>query len=340
MVLPLLRSAPARSIRLCTLACLSLLQPGCTTLNTGGVTTRFNLVVQSNVDNTKNHLSSPDPFSVSASCKPGQQMVGGGYNLINNSHLRTLVVVEGNYPSAPATWTVRVRNPDDFDYNGDEDVAVFALAYCVTTPNFDLGTEIVVQTAQIPHTSEPTDIVVWCSQPEGLVLSGGFLTSSLPRFRVSDPGVLGHTYWPGLRGTGIVASFPTISYDTYEARGWSVTQQYTPAFFQPGAEEDVTTSVFAICARKGIVAGHPHRVVAADGYLGWDESHIEAHCEKGEFTVGGGYSRFRLIPDTGEPGIAVTERSVAVPFDGWRIVGDSLGNDIYVLALCVRIPVI
>src|SRR5258708_4822448 len=92
--------------------CLALVVAACTTvgLNTGGTATNFDLILRSNSDDTKNHAPNTS-FSVSAKCIAGQQLVGGGYFLVNNGAEPTSVAVEGDYPSAIDTWTVHVRNP-------------------------------------------------------------------------------------------------------------------------------------------------------------------------------------------------------------------------------------
>lgn len=344
--------APARRNLLCAFAGLALLLPGCVQpgLNTGGATTSFGLTVRSNADNTKNHLSSSAPFSVSASCQSGEQMVGGGYQLINNSNANpTSVVVEGTYPSAPSTWTVQVRNPDNPPiYSGDADVVVHSLVYCVTTPNFDLGTEIVLQRATLPHTTDSTDIDVRCSQTSALALSGGFLTTSLPPF--TDAGGAGYeAFWPGLIGTGIMTSGPRLPDNTHSSMGWHVTQLYTPVSFPTAPRPDVTTTVFAICARRGI-NDQAHRVAKASNALTPGRAteravpYLDVLCQEGEFTVGGGYDRFSLTWNTGHSGVAEVDQGYVIHspfnFDGWRISGESQYNTVDALALCVRIPII
>src|SRR5262245_13611762 len=139
-----IRFSLVRQTRLLTCGiCVMLLAATChrSTLNTQAVT-KFDVTVHSNFDNTKNHPANA-PFSVSASCDSSEQLVGGGYLMVtNNTGYPNLVAVEGTYPSTSNTWTVQVRNPDAHGYSGDSDVSVQVVAYCVTTPNYDLSIDI------------------------------------------------------------------------------------------------------------------------------------------------------------------------------------------------------
>ncbi len=342
--------ARSRSIWLYASAFLAIATSGCgpdVGLNTGGVPTVLDIVVRSNSDDTKNHPTNVS-FSISASCLPGQQLVGGGYSLININADPTLVAVEGNFPSpfAANTWTVQVRNPDNPSvYSGDADVDVMALAYCVTTPNFDLATEIVTQKTTIPHAANvTTDIDVRCAETSALVLSGGFLTSSLPVF--TEPGGAVHqAFWPGFLGSGITGSGPRAADATHSSTGWHVTQQYTPALFLTAPQPDVSTSVFAICARKN-VNNQAFRIAKASAVLAPTAAtattvpNVEVLCQQGEFTVGGGYDGFTF--QFGQLGVTEIDGSVAVhspfSFNGWKISGDSQSKPVDALALCVRIP--
>jgi hypothetical protein len=332
----------ATLIELCAWSSLSFAFAACahSGLNTPpGTNASFDLVVRSTVDNTNNHPANIT-FSVSASCQKGQQMVGGGYRLINNSNAHpTLVVVNGNFPASATTWTVQVTNPDNPSvYSGDSDVAVMALAYCMTTPNFDLDTEIVSQKVTIPHTlGGITDIDVRCSQSSALALSGGFMTTSLPAF-VETGGAVHQTFWPGLQGTGITGSGPRLPDSTHSSMGWHLTQQYTPAFAPTAPQPDVTTSVFALCARQNI-NDQSRRVVLNTRSI-TPAAPAETLCQSGEFTVGGGYDR--IMAKFGQGGVAEIDGSSAMhspfAFTGWQISGDSVNAPIDATALCVSIP--
>ena len=311
---------------------------GCTTLGLNlpaGASTKFNILVGINADNTKNHPPNA-AFTVSASCAAGQQLIGGGYNLINNNSGPTLVVIEGNYPSGPSTWTVQVRNPDNPSlYNGDADVVVEAGAYCLTTPNYDLSTEIVTQTVTLPQGVNATaDIDVRCSQSGSLALSGGFRTTTLPVF--TEPGGAVHqAFWPGLLGTGIQASAPRFPDATHSAMGWHVTQLYTPATQPTAPQPPVTTTAYAVCARKNINA-QSYRLSTMSGVLG--PTDVKAACQTGEFTSGGGYDGVVKVTDSEISGTHAGGSSFA--FDTWTISGSSSLTPMTADALCVRIPII
>ncbi len=316
------------------LLCLALALTGCATgLNNDGNATNFAIAVHSASDNTKNHAANT-AFSVSASCNSGEQMVGGGYGLLNNNSSPTLVAVEGNYPSAKNTWTVQVRNPDNpIVYRGDADVAILALVYCVTTANYDLSTEIQSQTRAIPRTvNADYDIDARCSQTGAMALSGGFLTTTLPSF--NEPGGAVHqTYWPGLMGTGLTSSEVRFPDSTNSAMGWHVTQRYTPANAPTAPQPQVTTTVFALCAKNGISA-QAYRLATVNAILS-EQAPLNPACQVGEFTVGGGYNGAKV---TG----GVTSASLAVhtpfSFNAWQISGDSVNTPLTANALCVRIP--
>lgn len=319
----------------------------CTTaqLNTGGTPTKFELVVAVGVDNTKNHPPN-SPFMVNASCASGQQLVGGGYLLINNNaptrklpgepdYPASLVVVEGNFPSSANSWTVQVRNPDNQSlYSGDSDVVVETLAYCVSTVGYDLGIDIVQ--SQKPIAASPTastDIEIRCAQTSSIVLSGGFLTTSLPVF---SPGSGYETFWPGLLGTGIIQNGPRFPDSANSAMGWHVTQLYAPARDATAPQPSVSTTVFAVCARKSIV-DQAHRLVSVGGSLAMPLGNVTASCGPGEFTVGGGYN---LTWDaTAVPNVSGSN-AVQSPFafDAWSIEGGFLQKPVEAQALCVHIP--
>ena len=85
------RRARARLIKAGSSAVISLatlLLTGCPPdLNTGGTSTRFNLAVISNADNTKNHPSNT-PFSVNARVSTGRRLFGRRQFLLAAHSLR------------------------------------------------------------------------------------------------------------------------------------------------------------------------------------------------------------------------------------------------------------
>ena len=326
-----------------TWPCVAIAVAGCATVGfnlPSGTSTKFNILTGSKGDDTKNHPANV-AFAVSASCAQGQQLVGGGYDLINNSNASpTLLVVEGSYPSAANTWTVQVRNPDNpAYYSGDADVVVVAVAYCVDTPNYDLSTEIVTQQTTIPQTpNTTTDIDVRCSQTSSLALSGGFLTTSLPTY--SEPGGAVHqAFWPGLEGTGITGSGPAFPDNTHSAMGWHLTQQYTPASVYTAPQPPVTTTVYAICARKNINV-QSYRLATVSAVLD-PTADVKPMCQTGEFTVGGGYSGVPWSVSTVISEVSGSRaQASSFAWNSWVVSGTSSGSSMSASALCVRIPII
>lgn len=91
-------------------------------------------------------------FQVNASCQDNEQLMGGGYTIQNTNSTDPHLAVEGNYPSASNTWTVKVRNPDNPPLStNDADESIIVSAYCLTNQNYPLDMEI----ASTPPTSIP-----------------------------------------------------------------------------------------------------------------------------------------------------------------------------------------
>lgn len=73
------------------------------------------------------------PTSVSASCKSGEQMIGGGFSV--SDVFEYAAYIEASYPSGASTWTVTGAAPASyFDLEAE--------VYCVSAP-VSLGTQIV-----------------------------------------------------------------------------------------------------------------------------------------------------------------------------------------------------
>lgn len=329
------------------LALTACVSPG---LNTGGVATKFNIEVVANVDNTDNHQANHS-FSISASCRAGGQLVGGGYRLISNNNEvnpRTkkgypiLVVIEGNYPSARDTWTVQARNPDNTSlYSGDKDVVVIVVAYCVTSANYDLDTEIREAfrvASKQPSVTTPID--VRCSKTSAIALSGGFLLKNsllLPPSSASEY----EAYWPGLHGSGIVASYPLGRDESSSAMGWRIEQAYTPALYPTAPQVDIGATAYLLCARRNII-DEATQIVPAIGTPTVSSPSVLAPCGQGEFTVGGGYRNVPWTLPSGQGGASEIDGNLAAhspfSFSNWEVSGDTLGFSIDSLALCVHIP--
>ncbi len=99
------------------------------------------------------------PTSVSVSCQPGEQMIGGGFAASNL--FEYAAYIEASYPSDAATWTVTGVAPASY-FN------LAAEVYCLSAP-VSLGVQIV-------HAGAPGGRIA-C--PQGtILLSGGFQDSS------------------------------------------------------------------------------------------------------------------------------------------------------------------
>ena len=315
--------------KLCALLCGISCLAGCGQLNTT-TNTRFNIFVRSNAVDT-NSFAHNVQKSISVSCQAGEQMLGGGYLLLNNTNAAdTFVVVEGSFPSALNTWTVLVRNPDNVG-NDDSDVQIGVTVYCLTTPNYPLNTQISSSNGVLTQGGSQ-DIEARCASSGELALSGGFQTSSLPVFQ-QPGGAVESYYWPGLDGTGITTIAPVFPDSTHTSMGWHVHQVYTPASDLTAPQPSVETSVYVLCAQNNIVTQAAHIASAQNTPM------ATASCNQEEFAVGGGYSN-AAVPVPNYDGIVpyVTEGASASDYGGWTINGSDLGDTFQELALCIHIP--
>ena len=163
------------------------------------------------------------------------------------------------------------------------------------------------------------------------------MTTSLPVF--TEPGGAVHqTFWPGLLGSGITSSRPVPADSTHSSAGWHIMQQYTPALAPTAPQPTVSTSVFAICARKSI-NNQAFRVAKTSGVLLGPGS-LDVPCQQGEFTVGGGYTALVGVPTVSEIHESAQIQLSSFVFNTWRVDGDSQGSSVDALALCIRIPTI
>jgi hypothetical protein len=308
-------------------------------LNTTASTT-FDVDARQAADNTNTHAANQS-FSVVASCQPNETLVGGGYLLVpNDASNFNGVVVEANYPSSKSTWTVQARNPDIAPYNGDGNTMVMALAYCVTTPNFALQTEI----QEVDHVMAPTLIVgatdpidIRCSKTSAVALSAGFSSGSLPV--VSSSTVHYQASWGGLDGSGIVSSIPMAPDASHSAMGWRVEREYTPARDPTQAQPPVTTKVFLLCALTGL-NDQAYQIIKTTKVLAPADPSSDAMCPPNQFTVGGGYQITR--PKTGAAGQQIASNlspgANSLKFAQWSVSGDSNAQSVDTYALCYVIP--
>lgn len=329
-------------------ATLVLTNCGDSGLDTGPNKTAFNVGVQSASSSTKAHPQNQS-FDVSASCPADQTLMGGGYQLVNNDNRNpTLVAIEATYPSSKLTWTVTARNPDTGQYTGDSDVMVIALAYCLTTPNYDIDTEVREGATFLAATNSPNEMDVRCSTGDGIVLSGGFKTSSLPPLP-AEPGRREYSqYWGGLTGSGVIAFEPRLRDDSHSTMGWHLTQQYTPTLIPGAPATPMNTSIYAICARKSM-NNSAVREVRTPGTLSFSNTggnySMESSCNQGEFSISGGYKFADPLGLGGYaqgPALVDSQLSLNSPHSlhGWGITGESNGGKVEGIAHCIAIPVI
>lgn len=305
--------------------------------------TAFNIKVVTALDSTIRHPANVS-FPVQASCGTGEQLIGGGYLLTNNTSNPINVVIEASYPKNDmSTWLVQARNPDNTAiYTADRDVQILVAAYCVTTPNFDLGIKIASYEGPtlFATSSSPATTDAPCSLVGGGVpLSGGFFASSFASEPPTTvPGSTGFvSNWPGLEGSGIITAGPS----TMDA-GWSVRQDYTPAAVTSSQPWPMNVTVFAVCATKGITTQGTIRT--GSSVLG--RLPAVAACAKGEFSVGGGYdvgSRFSANASAnGTPAITgnLSDTDTSL-LSGWRVDSESnVGGNVTASALCFPIPIL
>lgn len=97
--------------------------------------------------------------AVSVSCKPGEQMLGGGFN--SSDLFEYAAYIEASYPASATTWTVTGSAPASF-FDVEADV------YCFPA-RLPLGIQIVQATG--------TDAVRVACPQETALLSGGFQSS-------------------------------------------------------------------------------------------------------------------------------------------------------------------
>jgi Cellulose binding domain len=103
--------------------------------------------------------SAQAPLTVSASCQPGEQMLGGGF--ISSNVFEYDAYISASYPSSPSTWTVSGNSSSSFILKG--------YVYCLQS-NTSLGVQIIQGSGNIACPSGTT------------IVSGGFkvLTSNYP----------------------------------------------------------------------------------------------------------------------------------------------------------------
>jgi hypothetical protein len=265
-------------------------------------------------------------IDVTAQCLPGEQLVGGGYELgqpvLNQDPAGNVLIVEASYPSAADTWTVTLFNPDTDANGANQGTLIRVDAYCISKTSLPVGMQIVSSQAVTVDFDRETKITANC--PNGsAVMGGGFKTN--------------HTRpYAGSYNAWLLASAPTLD-ATQTATGWSVRQE---VISWPPPPSPPTTTVYALCATQNLTAGSPSQsdVPPVDEFgFGFYEG--QTSCDEGEFTAGGGYEFLGdpLIPH------AIYNHSVANEFSGWEVNGfygfqTGTTSDVKGWATCIKLP--
>ena len=266
-------------------------------------------------------ISTLGTSDVIATCGTGEQMLGGGYTLdppyANPGEIPSLpfefgdLIVEANYPNTPSSWTVSVFNPDKSVKGPNSGRLVIAHAYCLTTENFSVGTEIPSPGTGPIQGDGVVSIATTC--PQGSVVTGGGYKLSHSKD------------YAGTWNDWILASLPFMP-DRHRvgpatpAIGWEVRGFTGGRSYGLTAADAPTATVYAICATQNLVAGAP----AYQGYTIAPPPHPafwfvdpRSSCAADEFTTGGGYEILGdpLIPHP-------VYESAALPDLGeWRMYG-------------------
>jgi hypothetical protein len=214
-------------------------------------------------------VEKPGKLIVNSKCQSGEQLLGGGYVLVESATNGSLLTLTGNYPSADDTWTITVDTPTGSGFNKVEGTAVVAVAYCLTTPNFPLDMVTVSATKGNSGTPFPT---VTTSCPAGSILTGG-------GYRTEQAASISGTY-----NGEVMFSAPAFD-GGQRPTGWQVNLAYVLNETIP------ETTVFARCASKNL---SPATVVVQSVDLtklaaAFDRRDFEVECPPNTFTTGGGY---------------------------------------------------
>jgi hypothetical protein len=246
-------------------------------------------------------IDGPGEKDYFASCRPGEQLVSGGYTIYGQAPVVLASYPVAIYPSGPNAWMVHI-----FDYDDTSDQSlVLVYADCVTTPNYSLGmtlestTKVVNWNAAL-HSGQAGTIITATCPAGSSVTGGGWLTSTPP---LEDPTKNGYF-------TGIDASFPATD-AAGNMTGWTVDLPviagYT-GFTYSNPPPDTTTTVGVLCAAQNRLDVHAVKVTR---FVTMQYMDSTVPCGAGEVATGGGFA-------TGA-GDYPPYSSVAVPdFSGWQ----------------------
>jgi hypothetical protein len=278
-------------------------------------------------------VDKPGLITINSTCKNGNQLLGGGYALIEGSGVGTIeqLGVLASYPSTPDTWTLKVNVPSQ-TFQLVQGSYIMGFAYCLTTPNYPVG--VIIATAGTRGQGMPFPQIA-ASCPSGSVLTGGGY----------ETGATGTGN--GLWNSNVMMSAPTFDVSKH-ATGWQVGLAYV------FGETPPQTTVYALCATKNLVSDIT--VVApldlTKLLAAYDYREQEALCPERTFTTGGGYS---LIGDAAIPHPVLFSNS-RQEFGTWRFrvlygfqttqyptrpCDPNLNPDcarIAAIAACVRVP--
>jgi len=188
--------------------------------------------------------------SVSVSCQPGEQLLGGGFSSSNLFEYDANIAA--SYPSSATTWTVTAALSPDFD--------VEAAAYCIPAT--------VPLSIQILQASGATGATVAC--PEATVLLSGGAQGSQPLnvSRPYDNGWMGTSYRGSTRVYALCAA-------RHGLRGQVVTAAFNArsSSHQYAAGGGSATCPAGLIATGGGFAGGGDQVVGSQatgsGFTGW-----------------------------------------------------------------------
>ena len=242
--------------------------------------------------------------SVTARCLKDEQMLGGGYYVAYSKTFLTnfsfhderdaenwdsLLIIEASYPSASNEWTVTIFDRDSPIDELNQGVQVFAEAYCLTTPDFQVGMQAVhSQPTSVPNL-QLTTAQVQC--PTGSTVTGN-------GFRL-DNDQLQPQSGAGFFNNGLWASTPLLN--NGHAIGWSLQEFFVPNIVDlnghPGpVTSPPTMTVYALCATQNLTAADPR---STDIWTDVDpRTGLAAYahplagdmpCASDEFTTGGGF---------------------------------------------------
>lgn len=209
----------------------------------------------------------PGRTTTTVRCLSGEQLLGGGYTLLNTEGSDfSLIGVEADYPSSASGWTVTLNNTD----TSDNDQVVVVTAYCVTTP--DLPLDIAhVESPFMTVTPSQTSQVVSVSCPSGAVLTGaGYEVTP------TTDGAPSFNEW-------LLASAPVLTAGA--VTGWQLRQ--LPINATP------STRVHALCARQTLTQGtarsNSRNLAPPTAPRAYGPAELAQACDSSEFTTAGGY---------------------------------------------------